>query len=164
MSEKLKINNNHFEKLLKICLILGIIVVSGFIIYVILTPEPGYVTFGILNENQEAGEYPTETSVNETISFYLTVENDLDRKFSFGFQIKKGNNDTFLSSNGSNGTLYQTIGNFTLNPKEFQIYGEFNISFSEVGENQIIIAELWQIKREIEQYYSIIYLWLNITS
>ena len=86
MSEKLKMNNKYFEKLLKICLIFGILVISGFIIYVILTPEPGYVTFGILNENQEAGEYPTEASVNETISFYLTVENNLDRKFSFGFQ------------------------------------------------------------------------------
>jgi uncharacterized membrane protein len=164
MSYNLKINNKHFEKLLKICLILGIIVVSGFIVYFILTPEAGYVKFGILNENQEAGNYPTEISVNETIPFYLTVENRLDRKLTFEFKIKKGDNNTIKSSNGSNGTLYQTIGNFTLNPKEFQIYGEYNISFSDVGEDQTIIAELWQIKREIEEFYSILYLWLNITS
>jgi len=164
MSERLKVNNQHFEKLLKICLILGIIVVSGFIIYVILTPEQGYVTFGILNENKEVGNYPTERAVNETVSFYLTVENNLYREFNFRFKIKKGNNETFLSSYGSNGTLYQTIGNFSLKVKEVQIYGEYNISFSEVGEDQIVIAELWQIKNEIEEFYFILYLLLNITS
>lgn len=161
----LKNSNKHFEKLLKICLIIGIIVVSGFIIYYILTPEPGFVAYGILNENQEAGNYPTEAAANETISFYLTVENRLDREFMFGFKIKKGNVDTLLSSNNpSNGTLYQTIGNFSLSPNEIQIYGEYNISFTEVGEEQIIIAELWQIKHEIEEFFIIHYLRLNITN
>jgi uncharacterized membrane protein len=163
-SKDFKISNKHFEKLLKICLIIGITVISGFIVYSILTPEPGLVTFGILNENQEAGTYPKEAVVNETISFFLTVENGLDREFMFGFKIKKGDNNTILSSNGSNGTLYQTIGNFSLNPKEVQIYGEYNISFSEIGENQIIIAELWQIKNETEEYFNIMFIRLNITS
>ncbi|MFX1379355.1 MAG: hypothetical protein ACFFA4_09685 [Promethearchaeota archaeon] len=164
MRGNFKISNEHFENLLKLCLILGILVVSGFIIYFILIPEPGYITVGILNENQEAGNYQKEATVNETVSFFLTVENRLNREFMFGFKIKKGNDDTILSSNGSNGTLYQTIGNFSLSPKEVQIYGEYNISFSDVGENQIIIAELWQIKHEIEEYFDMTYLRLNITS
>ncbi|MFW9880417.1 MAG: DUF1616 domain-containing protein [Candidatus Thorarchaeota archaeon] len=163
-SKDSKISNKHFEKLLKICLIIGIIVISGFIIYLILTPEPGFITFGILNENQEAEGFPTEASINETISFFLTVENGLDRDFTFRFKIKKGNSTTDLSSTGSNGTLYLTEGNFTLIPNEFQIYGEYNISFSEVGENQIIIAELWQIKSEIEEYFDILFIRLNITT
>lgn len=165
MSDRLKDQNNHFEKLLKLCLIFGIIVVSGFVIYFILTPEPGFIAYSILNENQEAGNYPTKAAANETISFYLNVENHLDREFMFGFKIKKGNKDTLLSSNNpSNGTLYQTLGNFSLNPNEIQIYGEYNISFSEVGEDQIIIAELWQIKHEIETFFIVHYLRLNITN
>ncbi|MFX0006493.1 MAG: hypothetical protein ACFFA7_06545 [Promethearchaeota archaeon] len=165
MSDRLKDQNNHFEKLLKLCLIFGIIVVSGFVIYFILTPEPGFIAYSILNENQEAGNYPTKAVANETISFYLNVENHLNREFMFGFKIKKGNEDTLLSSNNpSNGTLYQTIGNFSLNPNEFHIYGEYNISFSEVGEDQIIIAELWQIKHEIESFFIVHYLHLNITN
>ncbi|MFX1419447.1 MAG: hypothetical protein ACFE9N_11055 [Promethearchaeota archaeon] len=163
-SKDFKISNKQFEKLLKVCLIIGITVISGFIIYFILTPEPGFVTFGILNENQEAGNYPKEATVNETISFFLTVKNGLDREFIFRFKILKGNSETILGSNGSNGTLYQAIGNFSLNPKESQIYGEYNISFSEVGEDQILIAELWQIKNEIEEYFNIMYWRLNITS
>jgi uncharacterized membrane protein len=165
MTERVKHQNNHFEKLLKICLILGIVVVSGFIIYFIFTPEPGFVAYSILNEDQEAGNYPTEAVVNETISFYLNVENHLDRQFEFGFKIKKGNKYTSLSSNNpSNGTAYQTLGNFTLNPNEFQIYGEYNISFSEVGEEKIIIAELWQLRNEIEEFFIVHYLRLNITN
>jgi len=160
----IKISNKHFNQLVKISLIIGIIIISGFIVYYLLNPEPGYVTFGILNENQKAENYQTEASINETISFYLTVGNYLDREFMFRFKIKKGNNYTVLSSTGSNGTLYQTIGNYTLNPKEFQIYGEYNVSFSEEGENQIIIAELWQIKHDIEELFIMHYLRLNITS
>ena len=159
-----KISNRHFDIVVKICLIIGIIIVSGFIIYYLLTPEPGYITFGILNENQEAENYPTEASINETISFYLTVENHLDRDLDFGFKIKKGNNDTMLSSSGSNGTLYLTLGNFTLNPNKGQIYGKYNMSFSEVGENQIIIAELWTITDGVEAFFNILFIRLNITS
>ncbi|MFX1329411.1 MAG: DUF1616 domain-containing protein [Promethearchaeota archaeon] len=159
-----KSSNKQFEVILKVCLIIGIIIVSGFIIYYIFTPEPGYVTFGILNENQEAENYPTKASVNETISFYLTVGNYLDREFSFRFKIMKGNNKTNLSSRPSNGTLYLTIGNFTLENNIEQVYGSYNISFSEVGEDQIIIAELWQIKNAAEQFYNILYLRLNITN
>ena len=158
-----KISNKHFEKLLKICLIIGILVVSGFIIYFILTPEPGYLRFGILNENQEAQDYPTEATVNETISFYLTVDNFLNRDFKFRIKIKKGNNNTIRSpSVPSNGTLDFIIGNFTLNHNDNWISEKLNVSFSEVGVDQIIIAELWQIVNEIEAYNNILWLQLNI--
>ncbi|MFX1388918.1 MAG: hypothetical protein ACFE9Z_02505 [Promethearchaeota archaeon] len=158
------VSNKHFENLVKISLIIGILVVSGFIIYFILSPEPGKVTFGILNENQEAGDFQTEASVNETITFYLSVENRLNKDFTFRFKIKKGSNETILSSSGSNGTLYLTYGNFTLEPNEMQIYGEYNISFEETGVDVKIIAELWKIYNEVEEYFNIIYLKLNITN
>ena len=67
-------------------------------------------------------------------------------------------------TSGSNGTLNFTIGNFTLNNKESWLSGKLNISFSEIGDNQIIIAELWQIKNTIIEFYNILWLRLNITS
>ncbi|MFX1366273.1 MAG: DUF1616 domain-containing protein [Promethearchaeota archaeon] len=157
-------SNKIFEKLLKICLIIGIVIVSGFIIYYILTPEPGYITFGILDEDQDAEGYPTEASINETITFYLSIGNYLKREFEFRFKILKGNNDTVIGSFPSNGTLYLTVGDFTLENNIERIYGGYNISFSDVGENQIIIAELWQIKNEVEEFYNVVYLRLNITT
>ena len=153
-----KNSNKQFGILLKVCLVIGIIIISGFIIYYIFT-------FGILNENREAENYPTEVSVNETISFYLTVGNYLDREFNFRFKIKKGNNDTVMSSvMGSDGSLYLTLGNFTLEHNNEATFGYYNISFSEIGVNQIVIAELWQIKNEVEEFYNIIWLRLNITN
>lgn len=161
----LKISNKHFEKLLKICLIIGILVVSGFIVFFILTPEPGFVRFGILNENQEAQSFPTEATVNETISFYLTVDNFLNRDFKFQIKIKKGNSYTIKSLTApSNGTLDFSLGNFTLSHNGNWISEKLNVSFSEVGESQIIIAELWQIINEIEEYNNVLWLQLNITN
>ena len=157
-------SRKQFDSLLKICLIIGVIVVSGFIIYSVFSPEPGYITFGILNENQEAENYPTEASINESISFYLTVENNLAKEFSFSVKIKKGNSNTILSSMGSNGTLEYMI-NDTLNYSNIWVSNKLNVSFSQLGANQIIIAELWQIgNSEIEKFYDILWLRLNITS
>jgi len=160
-----KSSKKEFDTILKICLIAGIIIISGFIIYEALKPEPGYVTFGILNKNQEAENYPTTASINESIFFYLTVENYLDRDFSYQIQIKKGDNMTTMNpTSGSDGVLNFTIGNFTLKKKQSWLSEKLNVSFSEVGENQIIIVELWQIKNIEVKFYDILWLRLNITS
>ena len=164
-TQDLKISNKHFEIVLKISLIIGIIIVSGFIIYYVLTPEPGYVTFGILNENQEAQNYPTNAMVNETISFYVTVDNKMNREFSFRIEVLKGDNETIVNSSGSiNALSYFNTTKMTLLDNQFWISEILNISFSQSGANQRIIVELWEIKNEVEEFYSNLYLWLNITS
>ncbi len=160
----LKESNRQFETLLKISLIIGIIIVSGFIIYYLLTPEPGYITSGILNRDKKAENYPTEAKVNESIPFYITVGNYMNRDFSFQIQIKKGNNDTLMGPNiPSNGTLDIIIGNFTLINKENWNSGRINVSFSESGENQRLIVEIWQIENKGVEFYSNLFIWLNIT-
>ncbi|KKN71865.1 hypothetical protein LCGC14_0416140, partial [marine sediment metagenome] len=104
-------------------------------------------------------------TVNETISFYVNVGNYLNRNFSFQIQVKRGNKDTLMALNvPTNGSLGFIIGNFTLNDKEGWTSEQLNISFSEQGENQIIIAELWQIKNAEENFYSKVWMRLNITS
>lgn len=160
----LKESNRQFEVLLKICLIIGILIVSGFIVYYILTPEPGYVTFGILNEDKKAENYPTRANVNETIPFYLSVGNYLKRDFSFQVRVKNGNNETYMSSIGSNGTHEFTIGNITLDHKGSWISEQLNISFSQLGDNQKIIAELWQIQNNEVEFYNILWIRLNVTN
>lgn len=163
--ENLKISNKIFENLLKICLIIGILVVSGFIIYYILTPEPGYVTFGILTKNLEAENYPTEATVNETISFYVTVDNKMERDFSFRIEVLKGDNETIVTSTGSiNAISYYNTTKTTLMNNQFWMSEMLNISFSQPGANQRIIVELWEVQNEVEKFYNNLYLWLNITN
>jgi len=78
----------------------------------------------------------------------------------------QGNNNTILaSSTESNGTLAFIVGNFTLKNKDNWISEQLNISFSEIGEDQLIITELWQITKEsLIKFYNNVYLRLNITA
>ncbi|MFX1312782.1 MAG: DUF1616 domain-containing protein [Promethearchaeota archaeon] len=160
-----KSSEKHFNDILKISLILGIIIVSGFIVYYVLNPEPGYITLGILNEEQKAEKYPTNASVDENIFFYVTVENHVDREFSFRIEILKGNNETIVNSSGSfNALSYYNTTKIILLDNHFWMSNKLNISFSQPGPKQRIIVELWEIKDEREIYYNNLYLWLNITS
>ncbi|MFW9894773.1 MAG: DUF1616 domain-containing protein [Candidatus Thorarchaeota archaeon] len=158
-------SKKQFDILLKVCLIIGIIIISGFIIYYALTPESGYITLGILNEEQKAEDYPTEAVVNESIFFYVTVENQKEHEFSFRIEILKGNNDTIVNSSGSfNALSYYNSSEITLLQNQFWMSNMLNISYSEIGTNQRLIIELWEIKDESEIFYTNLFLWLNITS
>ncbi|GAI58931.1 unnamed protein product, partial [marine sediment metagenome] len=72
--------------------------------------------------------------------------------------------ETYMSSIGSNGTLEFTIGNITLDHKGNWISEQLNISFSQLGDNQKIIAELWQIKNNEVEFYNILWIRLNVTN
>ena len=166
--EKKKVLNSYkeFDKILKILLIIGIVVVSGFIIYAILTPKPGYCYLGILNSDKKAENYRTDAEVDENITFYISVGNYLNRDFSFHIEILKGNNDTVLGPSPSlNATSFVNSSTFTLQHREVWISSAFNISFSQTGTNQIIIAELWEIPPVgIRRFFNVVYFRLNITS
>ena len=162
----LKKNYKEFENILKILLIIGIIIISGFIIYALLTPEPGYCYLGILNSDKKAENYPTNAAVNESITFYVSVGNYLNRDFSFHIEILKGNNDTILGSSPSlNATSFVNSSIITLPHSVDWISSVFNASFSETGTNQILIAELWENPSVgIRRFYDVVFLRLNITS
>jgi uncharacterized membrane protein len=160
----LDLSNKQFEKLLTVCLLIGIIVVGVFVIYYVLTPEEGFVVFGILNEDQEAENYQTNAIVGENISFFMTVENYLGRDFTFKIKVLKGDNNTVLNATGGNGVLNFTSNEETLIHGEKWISDNSTISFWEVGENRIIIFELWEVLQPSDRIYDILWLRLNITT
>ena len=157
-------SNKQFEKLLTVCLLFGIIVVGVFIIYYIATPEEGFVLFGILNEDQKAENYRTDAVVGENISFFMSVENYLDRDFTFKINVLKGDNNTVLNATGGNGVLNFTTSEVTLKHGETWMSDNSSISFWEVGENHIIIFELWEVSLPSDKIYTILWLRLNITA
>ncbi|MFW9820530.1 MAG: DUF1616 domain-containing protein, partial [Candidatus Thorarchaeota archaeon] len=123
-----------FEKVLTFLLIVGILFISSFIVYVILTPEPGYITMGILNSDKKAEDYPTNANVGENITFYVTVGNYLNRDFSFRVEILKGNNETKIGASGSsNATALMNSSTIALLHGENWISNAFNVSFSQPG-------------------------------
>ncbi len=161
----LKKNYKEFENILKILLIIGIIIISGFIIYALLTPEPGYITFGVLNSEKKAENYPTNATIGVNVTFYVTVGNYLNRDFSFRIEILKGNNETILRPTGSlNATSYINSSTIDLQHGENWM-NAFNVSFWQLGYNQIIIAELWETSIGPDDiYWEIFWIRLNITS
>jgi len=156
----------EFDKILKILLIIGIIIVSGFIIYAVLTPEPGYITFGLLNSDKKAEDYPTNATTGENVPFYVSVGNYLNRDFLFRIEILKGNNNTIIESSGpSNATSFINSSAIELQPRDVWISNEFNVSFSQPGYNQTIIAELWEISiGPNDKFWEILTMHLNISS
>ena len=165
-SSKLNRNYKEFDKLLKLLLIIGIIIISGFIIYAFLTPKPGYWYLGILNSDKKAENYPTNAAVDENITFYISVGNYLNRDFSFHIEILKGDNDTVLGSSPSlDATSFLNSSTITLLHRAEWISKAFNVSFSQSGSNQSIIAELWEIPSVgVRRFYDVVYIRLNVTS
>ena len=165
-SNKLERNYKEFDKILKLLLIIGIIVISGFIIYAIFTPRPGYITIGLLNSEKKAEDYTTITTTGENVTFYVSVANYLNRDFSFRLEILKGDNNTIFGPAPSvNSYSYVNLSTINLHHGENWISSSLNVSFSQPGDNQSIIVELWEMNGEtIKKFWEILTLRLNVTS
>ncbi len=169
MKEKNSHNNSNQErknlvKITKIILLIGIILTSCFIIYEIIKVEPGYYTYGLLNSEGYAQDYPTQIKINENVTLYTTVGNFLNEDLTFSIHILKGNYSTWINSeSGSNGTLIRKFPNITLQHGNEWISDAQNISFSNTGQNRTIIFELWKIENNLEIYLDILTITLNVT-
>lgn len=162
-NKELKKSFQHFDKLLTVCLLIGILIISGFIIYYLLTPEPPFTTFTILNEDKKMENYPTNATVGESIYFYVEIGNYLEREATFGVNISKGDGDTILGSDGAkNAELNYTISNITLQHNDEWSSDQLNISFYIPG-NRTIIAELFERSSSGFRFINILYLRINIT-
>ncbi len=156
----------EFDKILTVLLIIGIIIISGFIIYAVLTPKPGYITYGLLNSDRKAENYPKNATVGENVTFYVSVGNYLNRDFSFRIEILKGDNETVFKPTGSiNASSYLNSSTILLPHGDSWISDVFNVSFSQTGDNQTVIAEIWETDiGPIDKFWEIAYMRLNITS
>ena len=163
---ELELSYMQFQKLLRFSLIFGIIIVSGFITYYILFPEEGYIGFGILNEDERAEDYPTTAKVNQSIYFYVTVENQLDHDFTFKVIILLGNEDTKLSPEGSeHANKTSTTDKETLKPSEDWESDKLSVSFPYNGTDQVLIVELWKYNQDnSREFWDILWLRLDIYS
>ncbi|MBY9008112.1 MAG: DUF1616 domain-containing protein [Candidatus Lokiarchaeota archaeon] len=163
--QKFRKSYRQFNKIVTISLLAGILVVSSFLIFLVFNPEPGFVTFSILNEDQEMQDYPTNATIGDNISFYVGVDNNLGRNLTFNIKILKGDNITVMNETGTyNAVLNNTIGNYTINNREIWLSEKLDISFYTTGVG-ILIVELYEIPQiDTEKFFDLLYLRLNITS
>jgi len=79
--------------------------------------------------------------------------------------VLKGDNDTEIKDSGSKEAhLNFTTKEKTLKNGEDWISETLSISFEKVGEGQILIVELWEITDDNKDFYSILYLRLDVTA
>ena len=166
---ELELQFKQFQKILKILLLFGIIIVSGFIIYYVwyfnFSQEEDYVGFGVLNRRKEAENYPTVAYNNQPVEFYITVENQLSRDFTFKIRVYRGDNQTKLSSDGSENAHYlYSTDKETLKPRKDWMSEKLSVTFTVNGTNQIIIVELWEYSIDERDFYDILWLRLDIIS
>ena len=159
-------NYKEFGKILKLLLIIGIVVISGFITYSIFTPRPGYITIGLLNTDKKAENYPTMATTGENVTFYVSVANYLNRDFSFRLELLRGDNNTIIGSTPSvNSYSYANLSTVNLPHGENWISSPINVSFSQPGHNQSIIIEIWEMYGEaIVKFWEVVYARLNVSS
>ena len=135
------------EKITKIVLIAGIIIISGAMIYTFTKPEEQDVIFFILNENQELKDFQTNSTVGENVSIYALIENYLGYTEEFSVRVYRGNAN--LSTNVSIGVseninaVYLFNYTYTIEHEQSKISDLINVPFHEAGLNQTILLELW---------------------
>jgi len=135
------------EKITKIVLIAGIIIISGAMIYTFTKTEEPDLLFFILNENQELKDYQTNSTVGENVSVYAMIENHLGKTEDFSVRVYRGNSN--ISTNVSIGVseninaTYLFNYTYTLENEQTKISDMINVTFYESGPDQKIILELW---------------------
>ena len=164
---RLELSYKHFQKIVTVCLLIGIIIVSGFIIYYVFTPKEGSISLGILNENKVAEDPPKNLTIGENVTFYISVLNNLNRDAEFKIYVLKGNNDTSneYHHNDSGAIINYTIPDVIIKNGKEWLSDPQNMSFYELGENHMVIVELWEIlSDDTEKYWIHDWFRLNITA
>lgn len=158
------LSNKHFQKIVTVCLLIGIITVFGFIVYYVLTPEEGFINFGVLDQNQKVENIPENATVGEDIYFFLNLENYMKRDFSFYIKILTGDNTTVLSKDPGIGNLNQTLPTVTLADGESWMSANLSMSFWNTNNNpKRIIFEVWE-DLDTDSLFSKYWLYITVTN
>jgi uncharacterized membrane protein len=155
----------NLEKTTRVILIVGIIIVSSFIIYDITRPNEQFVLFSVLNQDEQLGNYPTQLHIGESITFYFYIENHLQRTAEFNVRMYLGNETSIIlpTTGIANASL---IGNYTqtLENNNNWTTNALSYTFDQVGV-QFIGLELYEKSTNGWQYFEnyTLFLRLNIT-
>lgn len=163
----LELGNKQFQKIVTACLLIGIIIVSGFVIYYAFTPKEGSISIGLLNENKVVDDFPENLTIGENITFYISIVNNLKRDAEFKIYVLKGNEttDNRYYHNDSGAELNYTLPPFIIKNGNEWLSEPQNMSFYELGENHMVIVELWEIlSDDSEKFWIHDWFRLNITA
>jgi uncharacterized membrane protein len=155
----------NLEKTTRGVLIVGILVVSGFIAYNLLKPNEEYVLFALLNEDMELGNYNSHLQPGNSTSLYFYLENHMQRTTEFNVRMYQGNESSYIKP--SQGILNATlIGNFTHTLENNANWTSFQtVRFDQTG-MQFVGFEVYKLTNNGWSYIEnhTIYLRINVTA
>lgn len=104
-------------------------------------------SFFLLNENKVLRDYPTNVTQEEKITTFIFIQNLLGESHDFQIRCYRGKAETYLNpqigvATNTNVTFISSQ-NISLGNKEEWISNQINITFPEVGTNQLALYELW---------------------
>lgn len=136
--------HSSMELTTRAILIIGIIIVSGFIVYDITKTSEPYVLFSVLNQDKELGNYHSNLIVGQKLAYYFYLENHLGETTEFNVKIYLGNSTANINPKIGI-TNAQFIGNYskTVQNGENWTSNQLEYQFQNVG-SQFIGIELWQ--------------------
>ncbi len=136
-----------WTKITRVILIVGILGVSGAIIYTLSLPEEEDLLFFLLNENQSMSDYPSNVTVNDSLTFYIYIHNMRLEDHEYQIKCYQGDlNGTIdpMQSVSNNQDFVQIASQTTdLNYTQEWISNPFDIIFQEIGNDQRLVFELW---------------------
>ncbi len=155
----------NLEKLVKVILLSSIAIVTGFILYqVLFTKSPGYINFGMLNENGQYGNYPY--NVNQGENFYLRYFiGDYNPDITeFSVRTYRANSSSTVTfAHGVDNATLLGVYNHTLNFNATYTSDPLPFNVTEVGNTSRICFELWVLNNTRWHYmeFSVQYIWVN---
>ncbi|MCP4762551.1 MAG: hypothetical protein GY870_12290 [archaeon] len=158
-------SNPELEKVVKIILISGILILLPFIFYTSTRNDNPHMIISVLNENKELGNYPHNAATGTNISLYFLVENHGYGEIDVKIKHLKGNDTVFVNSSGSYNT--SLVGEYEKTMIESERWISdipINTSLSDACDDSRILFELW-INEDPElgyEYYDIAYIWVDI--
>jgi len=137
----------NLTKITRVILIVGILGVTGALIYTVSQPEEEDLLFFLLNENQSMGNYPTNITVNSSLTFYIYIQNMRieDHEYLIKCYTSAANTTIDPMQSVSNNQDFDQIASQTVDlnyTMEF-ISDPFDVVFQESGNDQRLVFELW---------------------
>jgi len=139
----------NFDKTVSLIIIILLVVAVGVTAYIIVNPSPNerFTELYILGANNQAGDYPTNISLNESENVTIGIVNHEDRTTNYNL-IATLNGVAISNQN------YTLVNNETKNIP-------FTFTPTETGSNQTLTFNLYKLPSNGTVYRSV-FLHLNV--
>ena len=161
---KLKRENKHREeKIILIAIVVAIIIVSGMLIYSLLTIKQEKISYiGLLDENKTTSDYPDVVYNNTPFYLWVDIGNYEGNLNLYMVNITLGDDNTIINKTSPSGSTALFLKNYiAILENEHTRMIHINLSIDLLKNNSRLIFELWTFNN-IGRNFEYMGLWTQI--